>query len=113
MAQEQHQWAQAEQYYQKALQIKIEFKDGYAQASTYGLLGLLAKQRRQWPQAQQYLLQALEIFHDAGDEHSGGIALRSLAWRWQASGDATLPAAVAPILGTTVGEVEKQLRALP
>ena len=35
VAEEQRQWAQAEQYYQQALAIKIEYNDRYSQASTY------------------------------------------------------------------------------
>ena len=40
VAQEQRQWAQAEQYYQQALAIYIEFNDRYAQAATYHQLGM-------------------------------------------------------------------------
>ena len=39
VAQEQRQWEQAEQYYQQALQIYIEYNDRYAQASNLPPVG--------------------------------------------------------------------------
>ena len=62
VAQEQRQWAQAEQHYRKALEIRIEFKDRYGQAVTYHQLGGLAQEQRQWAQAEQHYQKALEIF---------------------------------------------------
>ena len=43
VAQEQRQWAQAEQHYQQALAINIEFNDRYSQADTYHQLGMVAQ----------------------------------------------------------------------
>jgi uncharacterized protein HemY len=40
VAQEQRQWAQAEQHYRDALSIYVEFNDRYAQAGTYHQLGM-------------------------------------------------------------------------
>jgi tetratricopeptide (TPR) repeat protein len=108
--QEQRQWEQAEQYYQQALQIYIEYNDRYTQASTYHQLGLLEQQRKQWSQAREYFLQALETYVAYNDTHNGGIVLRSLARLWKASAGANLPYSVAPILGTSVEETEKLLR---
>lgn len=105
MTQEQCQWAQAEQAYQQAIALKIEFNDRYNQASTYGQLGLLAEAQAQWPQAQQYLLQALQIFVEFQDEYSVGMTIRNLARLYYASGDADLPAAAAKILGASPAEV--------
>ena len=62
VAQEQRQWEQAEQYYQQALQIYIEYNDRYAQADTYHHLGRVDKEQRQWEQACEYFLQALGDF---------------------------------------------------
>jgi uncharacterized protein HemY len=59
VAQKQRQWQQAEQYYQQALQIKIEYNDRYGQARTYHQLGTVAQE--QWQQAEQYYQQALRI----------------------------------------------------
>src|SRR3712207_6973669 len=49
-SEEQRQWGQAEQYYQQALQIFIEYNDRYAQAKTYHQLGIVAQAQRQWAQ---------------------------------------------------------------
>ena len=62
VAQEQRQWGQAEQYYQQALAIYVEFNDRYSQASTYHQLGMVAQEQRQWEQAEQYYQQALAIY---------------------------------------------------
>ncbi len=110
VAQEQRLWQQAEQYFQQALQIKIEFADRYSQASTYHNLGIVAEEQQQWQQAREYLLQALEIFGEYNDEYSLGVAMRNLARLWKAGGDADVPAGVARWAGVTVEEAEKMMR---
>ncbi len=67
---EQRQWEQAEQYYQQALQIKIESNDRYSQASTYHNLGMVAEEQRQWEQAEQYYQQALQIYIEYKDRYA-------------------------------------------
>ncbi len=109
---EQRQWEQAEQYYQQALQIKIEYNDRYAQASTYHQLGRVAEEQRQWKEASKYFLQSLEIDATYNDSYNMRIDLRSLARLWKASDDASLPAAIATIQGTSVEETEKLLRVM-
>jgi hypothetical protein len=114
VAQEQRQWAAAEGYYQQALAIYVEFDDRYSQASTYHQLGIVAEEQRQWAKAREYLLKDLTISAEFEDWEGAGITLRSLARVWRASGDATLPAAVAEILGVTPAEAESLLNlALP
>jgi tetratricopeptide (TPR) repeat protein len=54
-------WTQAKEYYQQALQIKINFHDRYSQATTYYQLGIVAQQQGEWLQAEQYYQQALQI----------------------------------------------------
>jgi tetratricopeptide (TPR) repeat protein len=110
VAYEQRQWRQAEQYYQQALQIKIEYNDRYSQASTYHQLGMVAEEQRQWQQAREYFLPALEVFVEYKDTYSGGVVLRSLARLRKSSGDASLSAAVATTLGASIEETEKLLR---
>ena len=112
VAQEQRQWGQAEQYYQQALAIKIEFNDRYSQASTYHQLGLVAQEQRQWGQARDYFLKALAITAEFDDEHRLAITLRSLGRLWQASRDTDLPHAIASILQTTPEDVETRLSSL-
>jgi tetratricopeptide (TPR) repeat protein len=70
VAQEQRQWEQAEKYYNRALEIKIEFNDRYSQAGTYGQLGIVAQKQRQWEQAEKYYNRALEIFIEFNDRYS-------------------------------------------
>jgi tetratricopeptide (TPR) repeat protein len=110
VALEQRQWAQAEQYYQQALQIKIEYNDRYGQASTYGQLGIMARKQEQWMQARDYYLRALEIFASYKDNYNITNTLYNLALLWQSSGDKDLPAAIAPILGTSLEDTEALLR---
>jgi tetratricopeptide (TPR) repeat protein len=88
VAQEQRQWPQAEQYYQQALQIYIEFNDRYEQASTYHQLGNVAQEQRQWPQAEQYYQQALQIYIEFNDRYEqastyhqlGNVAQKQRQW---------------------------------
>ena len=105
VAQEQRQWAQAEQYYRQALDLKIEFNDRYSQASTYHQLGIVAQEQRQWAQALQYLLKDLEISTEFNDDYGAGITLRSLARLHRESNDATILPATAQVLGISEGDV--------
>ncbi len=70
VAEEQRQWGQAEDYYQKALEIKIAYEDRYSQASTYHQLGSVAQAQRQWGQAEDYYQKALEICIAYEDRYS-------------------------------------------
>lgn len=96
----------------EALQITIDFNERYAQASTYHQLGRMAQAQRQWDQARDYFLRALPILVEFNDDHNASIVLRSLARLWQASGDTSLPAAIAPILKILAEEAEKLLQDL-
>jgi len=77
VAQEQRRWAQAEDYYQKALALCIEFNDRYSQASTYHQLGRVAQEQRRWEQALDYYLKALPIYVEFNDEVTLDIVLRT------------------------------------
>ena len=85
---EQRQWAQAEQYYQQALAIKIKYNDHYSQASTYHGLGMVAQAQQQWAQAEQYYQQALALFIEYNDRynqagtyhHLGSVAYEQQQW---------------------------------
>jgi hypothetical protein len=68
----------------------------------------LTQEQRQLQQAREYLLKALATF----DEHHAEIALRNLARLWQASGDTSLPGAVAATLKIQPQEAEALLREL-
>jgi tetratricopeptide (TPR) repeat protein len=91
IAQEQRQWAQAEDYYRKALAIHIEFNDRYSQtskASTYHQLGRVAEEQRQWARAEDYYQKALAIFIEFNDHASqarpyhqlGNVAQEQRQW---------------------------------
>jgi hypothetical protein len=54
VAQAQRQLSQAEQYYQEALRIKVEFNDRYSQAATYNQLANVAQLQENGPQARDY-----------------------------------------------------------
>jgi tetratricopeptide (TPR) repeat protein len=109
VAQEQRRWSQAEGYCHQALQAFIEFDDRHAQASIYHQLGTVAQEQGQWAQARDYFLRALETCAAYQDSQTG-IVLRSLAQLWQASEDASLPVAVAPVLNVTQEQAEELLR---
>ncbi len=92
----------------------MEFNDRYSRRAPTTSWGVVAQEQRQWAQARSYLLKDLEITWSFKDEHGLAITLRSMARLWQASGDTTLPSAVAEVLGTTSEEAEALLRqALP
>jgi len=56
------------------------------------------------------LLKALEIFVEFHDEHHVAMVLGNLARLWQASGDASLPGAVAVVLKIQPQAAEALLR---
>ncbi|MFN8467951.1 MAG: tetratricopeptide repeat protein [Caldilineaceae bacterium] len=70
VAQEQRQWAQADDYYQQALTILSNVGDQYRCAHTYHNLGVVAQEQQQWAQAEDYYQQALAIFIDFDDRYN-------------------------------------------
>jgi len=109
VAQEQRQWAQAEDYYRQALELFVEFNDRYAQALTYHQLGRVAQEQGQWAQAQEHFLRALETVVDCQDKDGLGIVLRSLARLHRAGRGQGLAEAVAKILRIGTDEAEALL----
>ncbi len=107
----------AEESYQKALLLLTgltvfdEEQRRRFSATIYHQLGRVAQERGQWQEALDYFLKDLTITSELDDEHDLGITLLSLARLWQSSGDASLPAAIAPILSITADEAEVLLRA--
>ena len=71
-------YAQARNYYQQALSIKIEFGDRYSQALTYHCLGILAETQEDYTEARVNLQTALEIFVEYKDEYWGNITRENL-----------------------------------
>lgn len=81
VTQEQRKWQQAEQYYKKALEIRIEFDDHYSQAEIYNYLGNVAQERQQWEQAEQYYRKALEIYFEFKDSYLMEVTLLNCSLR--------------------------------
>ena len=69
VAQGQRHWEQAEQYYQQALQIFIEYNVREYQGATYLQLGKAYYEQRKWEQAEQCFQQALNIRIEYNDRH--------------------------------------------
>src|SRR5260370_14422038 len=67
VAQEQRQFQQAEQYFQQALQIFIDFNDRYEQAGTLHHLGMVAQEQRKFHKADKNFHQAFKIYTDSND----------------------------------------------
>ncbi len=70
VAEEMREYAQARDFYQQALSIKIEFGDRFSQASTYHQLGIVAQEMREYAQARDFYQQALSIKIEFGDRFS-------------------------------------------
>mgnify|MGYP001316203273 CR=1 FL=1 len=105
MAQAQRQLSQAEQHYQIALALKIEFNDRYSQARTYHMIGLLMQDLEQLEEAARAMAQALIIWSEYQDEHYKGVALRNLRRLYQTHPDEMLLHEVAAVLGSSMEEV--------
>ncbi len=109
VAQEQRRWPEAEEFYQKALALKVEFNDRYSQAGTYGQLSLLAEAQERFVEAADLQLKALALSAEFEDQHSLAIALRALARLRKAGGDEGLVDRVADVLGASAEEAAKLL----
>ncbi|MBG1261514.1 tetratricopeptide repeat protein [Nostoc commune] len=68
------QFHQARDYYQQALEIKIEFGDRYSCARTYAGLGLLAQAEEKYVEVRANLQTALEIYVEYQDEYMATVA---------------------------------------
>lgn len=62
VAEEQRQWEKAEEYYQQALKVFIQYDDEPEQGSVFLNLGTLAWEQHQWDEADTNLQKALTIF---------------------------------------------------
>jgi tetratricopeptide (TPR) repeat protein len=85
VAQELREFEEARKNYEKALEIKIEFKDRYSQAGTYHHLGMVAQELREFEEARKNYEKALEIkiefkdrYSQAGTYHHLGMVAQEL-----------------------------------
>jgi tetratricopeptide (TPR) repeat protein len=82
VAQEQRRFAEAEDAYRKALEIKVAFNDRHSAASTYHQLGMVAQEQRRFADAEDAYKRALEIYVAFNDRYEqaetyhqlGGVA---------------------------------------
>jgi tetratricopeptide (TPR) repeat protein len=70
LAELQRQWIQAEEYFRKSLQIRIERNDPHAQADSYYQLGVLAQRQHHWLQSAEYYRKALQMYEESGDRYA-------------------------------------------
>ncbi|MGB5772089.1 MAG: tetratricopeptide repeat protein, partial [Crocosphaera sp.] len=110
VAQEKREWQQAEQYYQQALDIKIEYGDRYSQASTLHCLGSVAEEVGELTQAKSYYLQALQIYAEFNDNYSvETFSLPRLGDLYRQTQDEEIITTIASVLGIGVEEVKEML----
>lgn len=109
VAQQLREFPQANDYYQQALQIFIEFGDRYEQASTYFQLGRVAEEMGELEAAKANYLQDLQITAEFNDENGLGISLRNLARFYQQTQDESILVDVASLFDVTVEELKAAL----
>ncbi|MBU7585403.1 MAG: tetratricopeptide repeat protein, partial [Nostoc sp. TH1S01] len=107
VAQKLREFEQARRNYQQALEIKIEYGNRYACASTYFQLGRLAEELGELEEAKVNYLQALQITAEFNDDYRLEFSRRNLARFYQVTQDESLLAAVSEILGVSVEEVRQ------
>jgi tetratricopeptide (TPR) repeat protein len=78
VARAQRRWAQAEEFYQKALALKVELNDRHSQASTYHNLGTVAREQRRWAQAEEFYQKALALYVEFNDRYSQAVTYHQL-----------------------------------
>jgi len=77
-AQNQRDFAQAEQWYRKSLAIKEKLGDEHGAAITYHQLGIIAQEQRDFAQAEQWYRKSLAIKEKLGDEHGAASTYHQL-----------------------------------
>jgi tetratricopeptide (TPR) repeat protein len=85
VAQEQRQWAEATQFYQKALGIYVEFNDHH-QAVVSHQLGVVAQEQRQWAEATQFYQKALALYSEFNDRYNQAYTYHELGIAAQEQG---------------------------
>ena len=78
IAEEQRDFASAEQWYRKALAIFEKQGNEHGAASTYHQLGMIAEEQRDFASAEQWYRKALAIFEKQGDEHGAALTYHQL-----------------------------------
>jgi len=92
------------------MEIYIAFDDSCRQAGLRLDMGRLAYKQGQWTVGQEHLLAALRQSVGSEDVVAQDRVVETIARLWRKSGDMSLPAGVAGVLGTTAAEAESVLR---
>ena len=78
IAQEQRDYATAEQWYRKSLAIKEKQGNEHGAASTYHQLGIIAQEQRDYATAEQWYRKSLAIDEKQGNEHGAASTYHQL-----------------------------------
>ena len=78
VAEEQQKLEEAEQYFQMALQINIEFNNRYSQATAFHQLGLVARKQNNLEVAKNYYQKAIQVFSDLNDDYTKSQSIHAL-----------------------------------
>jgi len=78
VAEEQHKYQIAKQYYQKALAAFIKINDEHSQANSYQAIGRILQIQRQWKLAEKKCQKALAIYIKFNDEYEQARAYSHL-----------------------------------
>jgi tetratricopeptide (TPR) repeat protein len=105
-------YGEAQQNYQKALAIYIEFDDRYSQACIYFQLGKVAEELGEMEEAKVNYLLDLQITFELNDEHDLGISLRNLGRFYKVTQYDSLLDEASQILMLTVEELRKRLESI-
>jgi len=91
IAQEQRDFASAEQWYRKAMAIKEKQGDEHGAAITYHQLGYSAQEQRDFASAEQWYRKSLAIWVKYGDKHYEAITRSNLEILREAGGTGSIP----------------------
>ena len=91
IAQEQRDFASAEQWYRKALAIEEKQGDEHGAASTYHQLGMIAQEQRDFASAEQWYRKALAIWIKYGDKYHEEMTRSNLERLREAAGPGSIP----------------------
>jgi tetratricopeptide (TPR) repeat protein len=101
---------EADVYFRKALEIKLEYNDRYGTASTYIQIGLVAAMQERIAESISALKKGLEILHVSNDPVGTITALVSIAVICEITKDGSIPSEIATVLGISIEEAERVLR---
>ena len=91
IAQEQRDFASAEQWYRKSLAIFEKQGDEHGAAFTYHQLGMIAQEQRDFASAEQWYRKSLAIWVKYGDKHYEAMTRSLLEGLQEAAGPGSIP----------------------